>query len=149
MAEWGVARSAAKSESQQPKTTSRGAELDGKRGCAYPSYDKIFRGIGIIWRMMALPYVSHKTALVAGGMWIFKLQYRRQCLCLLHRYWEVLDFTTQPWERWYVVLEELLACILALPLLNIDFRMSASAVVSCSDASELGGGVVVARSLST
>ena len=37
--------------------------------------------------------------------------------------------------------------IMCLPLLHIDCRLPTSAIVSCSDASERGGGVVVATGL--
>ena len=54
----------------------------------------------------------------------------------------------RPGRRWEVLAEELLGCISLMPLLSIDFRAGVSGMVSCSDASEEGAGVCVARSLS-
>ncbi len=51
-------------------------------------------------------------------------------------------------ERWLLPAEELLGLLLVLPLVYFDFRAGVSPVVSCSDASEQGGGVCVARALS-
>ena len=51
-------------------------------------------------------------------------------------------------QRRPIVAEEMLASICLTPLLVIDFRLEVSDLVSCSDASEQGGGVCVARSLS-
>ncbi len=48
-----------------------------------------------------------------------------------------------------IVAADLLLHLCLLPLLFIDFRSTASEVVSCSDASEEGAGVCLSRQLSS
>ena len=59
-----------------------------------------------------------------------------------------MEYETGDARRWNIAIEEFLLCTMLLPLIHMDFRLEASSVVSCSDASERGGGVVIATSLS-
>ncbi len=67
---------------------------------------------------------------------------------MLFHYWEVMHSPLGARERWLLLAEELLSLLVILPLIYFDFRAAVSPLVSCSDASEQGGGVCVARALS-
>ena len=147
--EWGVATSGEKRAIRVPTALSRGAALCGRLGRARPSNDKILKGVSVVWHLIRSPFIVPEHALSAGGLWVFMLQFRRPAFCALLHFWDVLSKDTNYAERWHVVTEELLAVVLLLPLLHIDFRLPASGVVSCSDASERGAGVVVSNCLSS
>ena len=147
--QWGVAASGDKRLIRVPTALSRGAAVCGRRGRARPSNDKILKAISIVWHLICSPFMVLEHTLSAGGLWVFLLQFRRPAFSALLHFWDVLDEDVGYAERWHVISEELLSLVMLLPLLHIDFRLPASGVVSCSDASERGAGVVVSNCLST
>ena len=126
----------------------RGALLDGRAGRAYPSCAKVWRAISSTWwicvrRRVPLPY-----ALSGAGLWCFCCQFRRPAFSCLEKTWEVLEESTPSRERRRVLAEEFMLLAMIVPLLVIDWRVEVSSLVTCSDASEQGGGVVASRRLS-
>ena len=146
--EWGVASSTTKASVRVPKMLMRGAVQLGILGRAQPSSDKIVKGISIVWDIARRPRAPLRLCFSAGGIWVFMLQFKRPVFSLLLDFWEALEDDCDPDTRWGIVVQELFTLVMALPLLHIDYRLPASSVVSCSDASERGAGVVVATGLS-
>ena len=84
---------------------------------------------------------------MAGGKWVFALQFRRQLMVLLDSFWLVTSGRKPGWADLCKVEQELLLLSAGLAFLEIDFRARSAEVVTVSDASEQGGGSCVGRSL--
>ncbi len=146
--EWGIATSSKKAFHRLPEALARGGKLDGVAGRGDPSPDKLDKVICMCWDLLGTTWARWQQLAALGGQACFLFQFRRAGFTVLFQYWEVMHSTLGGRERWLLLAEELLGLVLVLPLIYFDFRASVSPVVSCSDASEQGGGVCVARALS-
>ena len=81
------------------------------------------------------------------GRWIFALQFRRPAMAVLSRSWDYVTKPAERWKSWDRLCTEVTQLVLLTPLLQADLRTSFSDVATCSDASETGGAVAIAREL--
>ncbi len=147
-AEWGIPTSNKKALERVPEALVRGGHLDGVVGRADPSSDKIDKALGMCWSLLGTIWPHWKQLAAAGGQLCFIFQFRRAAFCVLFHFWAAMYAERGSARRWSELAEELVAVMCLLPLLHFDFRSPVSEVISCSDASEKGGGVCVAQSLS-
>ena len=78
---------------------------------------------------------------------MFLFQFRRCAFVAVEFLWDVMYNLVERRKRWPCVATDLLVTVFLLPLLVIHFRLEVSGLVSCSDASQDGAGICVARSL--
>ncbi len=145
--EWGVARSEKKAGVEVVKGLILGAEVLGKEGRSKPTSLKACKFLFLLWHGMSLDtwrplHLSHM-----GGAQCFFKQFRRASFIVFCCLWDAIP-ENAPVATWGEVADELLAAACLMPLDFIDFRTWTSSIVSCSDASEEGAGVCVARALS-
>ena len=82
------------------------------------------------------------------GRWIFVLQFRRPGMTVLNLAWNYLKPEQDKRRWWPSVQKELAVLVMLAPILQSDTLCSFSPIVTCSDASESGGAVAVAKELS-
>ncbi len=145
--DFGVARSTKKAVVRCFELLSRGARLDGRLGRATPSPDKLLRFIGLCWYLFSCEYMYWADIASVGGQAVFLYQFRRCAFVALVSIWDVIYENVPRQARWGRVAMDLLSTLCLTPLLFLDFRLKVSDTVSCSDASEQGGGVTASRAL--
>ena len=145
--EWGVSRSEKKAVVERDRAATLGADFLGELGRARPTTLKACKVVAWCWHAFGDELFDEQVLGAVLGQLCFFCQYRRPTFATLYHAWYATSESAArpPW-RW--VIEELLGIMALLPLMQIDFRQGVSEVVSCSDASEQGGAVCIARSLS-
>ena len=143
---WGVARSEKKAVVEQSSAVTLGADFLGECGRSKPTTVKACKLCCWTWRAWADDPVEERMLSAVLGQACFFAQFRRPVFSVLLHAWHAADEeSTRPRRR--VVFDELFGFLCLLPLMQIDFRQATSPVINCSDASEQGAGVCVARSL--
>ena len=69
-------------------------------------------------------------------------------MCILYEVFDVINCNVSQGSRRPRVRSEFFMCLMTLPLMEMDPRRSTSSLVTCSDASEDGGGIGYAPKLS-
>jgi hypothetical protein len=131
----------------QDLALARGGELDGKLGRCQPGPDKLDKLLAMGWTLLGMRRRHWRHLAAYGGQLCFAMQFRRSAFCVLDVFWSAL-YSGASDDLWFDVSDEILASMLVLPLVYMDFKAPVSDLVTCSDASEQGAGVCVARSLS-
>jgi len=144
---WGVPRAPDKSTHGLTWKT-LGATGDGLRARAWPGEEKCFDLLSLSAHLLLKEVPALKDIAMCVGRWVFALQFKRQGMVALQQVWQVMTRGGPPMMRGRKIRDELLCCMAILPLLVIDFRLAASPLVTCSDASESGGGVCYSTRLS-
>ncbi len=143
----GVARSEKKAVVEQSGAVTLGADFLGDRGRSKPTTVKACQLCCWTWRAWADDPVEERVLGAVLGQACFFGQFRRPAFSVLLHAWHAADEeSTRP--RRQVVFDELFGFLCLLPLMQIDFHQVTSPVINCSDASEQGAGVSVARALS-
>ena len=143
---WGVEIAEEKAHVREPRVTRMGAEVDGQAGfVAVPLAKKIEVAWFALWYLhQRLPPV--KVRLMVLGRLVRCFEFRRPLLNLLQTVWPKDLKTRVPLtERGRA---EILESLALLPLAGTDLRAEVDGMVSCSDASESGGGMCVSGRLS-
>ena len=90
-----------------------------------------------------VPKLKHVSA--GAGKLVFLYQFKRALMVILDHVWDVTTEKATALERAFLIREEFVGALLSLPLLYMDLRTATDPLVTCSDASEEGGGVCYAR----
>ena len=138
---WGAARSAAKCVEGEFHAATLGATIDGWRGRAGASGQRLADLAALSLAFLAERTPSRKLYCLVGGRWTFVLQFRKCLSCLFNGFWQgTMSHFAGP-----AVLkkasEEVALALCGLGCLCFDFRRPAANMVTCSDASEAGVGV--------
>eukprot|EP00438_Fugacium_kawagutii_P035567 Skav229231 [mRNA] locus=scaffold864:277248:282087:- [translate_table: standard] len=148
----GMPRHEGKAVTRSGRAEVQGAIIDGKLGLAYPKGSKLakYTVMGIL--LVARGWCSQKEAqVVCGGLVYFSL-FRRQLLGGLNAVWIFIrSFDVRGRARLPIPPEvklELLRFLALVPLCRLDFRLPLKPRVSCSDASQSGGGLCLSSALS-
>lgn len=144
----GVLCSVDKHVYQAPVATELGVEINGKLGLMGASMTRIFKAVLASLHLVKGRPLSVRTVQVVLGRWIFILQYRRPAMAVLSRAWDYINHPIRNSRNWRVLCQEVALLLCLSPLLQFDLRTTFNPVVTCSDASETGGAVAVATSLS-
>ena len=144
---WGVGISEDKAHLRQPKVIRMGAEVDGIQGTiGIPLSKKLDAAFFAIW-CMGLEKPPTKILLMVLGRLVRCFEFRRPLMSLLATVWPKGDPTIRrpigAGGR-----QELLRAISMLAMASADLRSPISGLVTCSDASETGGGICCSGSLS-
>ena len=137
---WGGGISEDKAHVRDPKVIRMGAEVDGIRGSVGAPISKKFEVAFFGLWCMGLQLPPTKVLLMVLGRLVRCFEFRRPLMCLLHDVWPKGSmFVRKPLKR--SSMQELLWAIASLPLAGADLRSPISNMVTCSDASEAGGGL--------
>ena len=128
--------------------TELGVEVNGLLGLMGASTTRIFKAVLASLHLVKGRPLAIRTVQVVLGRWIFILQYRRPAMAVLSRAWDYLKHPRRNTRPWKVLCQEVSLLVCLSPLLQFDLCTRFNPVVTCSDASESGGAVAVASSLS-
>ena len=143
---WGVEIAKEKAHIREPRVVRMGAEVDGKVGTvAVPLEKKMEIAWFTLWFLhQKLP--AMKVRLMVLGRLVRCFEFRRPLLNLLQTVWpKDLKMRAPLGCKGRL---ELLESLALLPLAGADLRAGVDGMVSCSDASETGGGMCVSGKLS-
>lgn len=139
-----IPRNEKKAVDRQNQAEMQGAWIDGDKGfcCAKPS--KTSKYLWALLDLLQKREVSQKQMQMLTGGLVYMFGFRRPLMSILNHVWEfIVRFENDrvvkpiPWR----VKEELLASFFLSAKAFIDFKLPANPVVTCSDASEQGGGI--------
>ena len=137
---WGVGISSDKAHVRDPKVVRMGAEVDGLLGTISVPKTKQFEAIYFALWCMGLHLPPVKALLMVLGRLVRIFEFRRPLMCLLQEVWpKGCNLGRRPLSGRQ--LQELLRAIAVVPLAGSDLRSPISNLVTCSDASEAGGGL--------
>ena len=145
-ARWGVGISENKAHLREPKVVRMGAEIDGERGyVSAPMNKKLEVGFFAIW-LMSLRHPPTKIILMVLGRLVRCFEFRRPLMVLLGRIWPKGNLQVRrPLSD--MGISELLRSVALLPLAGTDLRAKVDNMITCSDASETGGGLCASGGL--
>ena len=124
-----------------------GVELEGEQGVGTLSSQMKTDMIELTWYILNQPVVKRKELAMCIGRWIFAFQLRRPCKVCLQQVFQVINGNVHPSVTHAAVEDELVCAMCLLPLCYIDFCAQTVDMVTCSDASETGGGVCYSSTL--
>ncbi|CAK0793653.1 unnamed protein product, partial [Prorocentrum cordatum] len=142
----GVAWAEHKAHLGEVKVERMGVLVDGLRGRVSVPPLKLFETMLLGALLMTKDWVFWKTMLVLLGKLVRALEFRRVLFCILNEVWKFADGTHSGWVNSGMT-EEILCSIGLLPLAFTDLRAEVDARVTCSDASEDGGGACTSPKL--
>ena len=130
----------------------QGAQVDGSLGIAFPRESKLIKYVAATLSLLHQPVVTQRqTQVVCGGL-VYMAMFRRQLLGCLNAVWVFIEsFETKRVAAQSLPPQcklELVRFLALVPLARLDFRLSYSEQVTCSDASSSGGGVCASVALS-
>ena len=126
-----------------------GIELNGPAGLIGASGSRLAKVVLGSLCLIRQRQNKVKLAQMVLGRWIFALQFRRPAMAVLSRAWDYITSPHERWASWEKLCDEITTLICTVPLLQADVRTTFSGITTCSDASETGGAVAIARSLSS
>ena len=148
---WGLPRHPGKAVSRQAVAEVQGAVVDGVRGLAYPKGQKLSKYITIAHHLMEETMATQRQMQVVCGGLVYFSTFRRQLLGGLNACWAFIEsFNVRGRHRLPIpkgVKLEIRRFLCLVPLCRMSFRMALNPRVTCSDASEHGGGVCAATGL--
>ena len=146
----GVVSSSKKRVVAEKRVTELGAELDGHNKTLGLSVEKLVKICqGTLW-LVKQRFLSKKWLQIMAGRWVFALQFRRPMMASLQNVWHFIGGSVKitPGLK-QKVKAELLQLVFLSGLCHCYVGAGISKVMIATDASERGGAVGVARSLST
>ena len=142
-----VMSSAKKRKKAEVRAQELGGHLDGGAQTLSASPERLLKlAQATIW-LVTTQHMSKKLVQIIAGRWIYVFQFRRPAMALLESVWK---FITQGGFDQRLALQtkrELWNCVLVLPTLIGYLGASITDVITASDASNRGGAVGIARTL--
>ena len=142
---WEVPRNEKKSVQRAPHAELQGATVDGVRGVAFPKEAKIGKYLSLALTPVGQQAVSQRQVQVVCGGLVYFSMYRRPAPGSLNAVWKFIESFNTSGGRWKPLPQEcrleILRFLSFLPLVRLDFRLPMHPMVTCSDASNTGGGV--------
>ena len=144
---WGVGISEDKAHLREPKVVRMGAEIDGNLGMVgAPLVKKVEVAYFTFW-MLGLRCPPTKVLLMVLGRLVRCFEFRRPLMTLLAGCWPKGNLNVRrPLST--QAMQELLRCLAIMPMAGTDRKAPIHNMVTCSDASETGGGLCASGSLS-
>ena len=126
-----------------------GGYVDGVDGRMGASGERDRDLLGLSCYMLARSTVKKIHLQILMGLWAFVLQYRREFFAYTDAIWLlIVQCPGKGRIEWTEAARmEIITLMMALPGMTINLRRSICPLVTCSDASEYGGGVCVAKQL--
>jgi site-specific DNA-cytosine methylase len=148
--EAGVISSEKKRKSAESTIVELGAEVCGETHLLGMPLAKLIPLVkGTLW-LSGQPILNRKYLQIMAGRWVFGLQFRRPGMAILQHIWKLIAGTERvsPMLKQQVRME-LLQLVCLSPLWHCNLGAPVDDKVMASDASETGGAVASASSLST
>ena len=144
---WGLPRHPGKAVSRKTVAEVQGAVIDGERGIAYPKGQKLSKYVTIAYQLVNETHCSQRQMQVVCGGLVYFSTFRRQLLGGLNLCWAFIEsFNSCGRYKQLIpngVKLEITRFLCLVPLCRMDFRLTMNPKVTCSDASQHGGGVCV------
>ena len=148
----GLPRHPKKAVQQEVVAEIQGAIVNGKSGRVTPKPGKVLKYFELVLQLVVEGFASLKQMQIACGGLVYCSMFRRPLLGMLNNVWSFMNgfagevpVVKKPLPD--NVKLEFLRFLGALPLAQMNLRMTFSEEVTASDASEYGGGFCVSRSL--
>ena len=150
--ELGLPRHPKKSVQQEVKAEVQGALVNGVTGKVEPKVQKVLKYVELAWSLLKEGKTSQKQMQVVCGGFVYCCMFRRPLLGMLNQVWQfIMSFENEPpvvrKPIPLLVQYELLRFMLSIPLAQMNLRTPARGDVTCSDASEWGGGFCISKGL--
>ncbi len=146
---WGIPFSKEKALERASKAEKLGAVLDGNLGQLRGSTKRALDSMSLAATLCQKEYPLKKAVQVFAGKEVHTLQFRRPLFCIFDEIWKEIGREGNQCRMTSKVVSEILMSCCLQPMKFTDLRAGLSEVVSASDASETGGGLVYANRLST
>ena len=144
---WGVPYNMKKATEQVLTTERLGAFLDGEVGRLGVTTKRLLENLSLGLWVLGQRRVSRKSLQVFAGKEVHILQFRRPLFSVYDRIWKLIAGESDwPWLTEDVI-DEIVTGLSLLPLRFTDWRADLDPHVMASDASEFGGGFVIAKRL--
>ena len=144
---WQVPRNEKKAVSRSTWCEVQGATVDGDEGRAFPREQKLGKYFALGFLLAEDKWATQKQWQIACGGMVYFTMFRRPLLGTLNRVRSHIESFNQPWPFFRETPPdctlELVRFLGLLPLARMDFRLDMHGLVTCSDASEHGGGACV------
>lgn len=146
----GVVSSEKKRVKASACVTELGAEIQGDNRTLGVSTEKLVKTVQDTLWMLSQRSLNRKHVQILAGRWVFILQFRRPAMSYLQKTWQFISGTTKITQAMRMAVKsELLGLISIAPLLHCFMGAEVSRYVICTDASEIGGSVEMAKDLTT
>ena len=146
---WGIPFSKEKARQRAAKAEKLGAVLDGDCGQLRGSTKRALDSISLGAALCQKEYPLKKAMQVFAGKEVHTLQFRRPLFCIFDELWKEIGREGGHCRMTSKVVSEVLMSSCLQPMKFSDLRAELSEVVTASDASESGGGMVYANRLSS
>ncbi len=144
---WGVPYNLKKATEQALTTERLGAFLDSDVGRLGVTTKRLLENLSLGLWLLGQRQVSRKSLQVFAGKEVHVLQFRRPLFSVYDKIWKLIAGESDwPWLTEEVI-DEIVVGISLLPLRSTDWRADLDPHVMASDASEHGGGFVIAKRL--
>ena len=148
-AHWGIPVSMDKAVERQAKAEKLGAVIDGERGLLKGATVRALGGLSLGFWLLRQDAVPRKALQVFVGREVHTMQFRRPLFGTFDYLWKVISDGGALAELDGKAVEEVLLSGMCQPLRVTDLRSRLDAVVTASDASETGGGLVYSSKLTS
>ena len=143
---WGVGIAEEKAHVREPKVICMGAEVNGALGTVLAPHLKKLEVVYFTLWALGLHCPPVKVLLMILGRLVRCFEFRRPLMSVLSSVWPRESVgVRRPWSK--AGIQELLRAVVVLPLAGADLRAQVSNQVTCSDASEVGGGLACSGAL--
>ena len=144
---WGVPYNMKKATEQVLTSERLGAFLDGEVGRLGVTTKRLLENLSLGLWLLGQRRVSRKSLQVFAGKEVHILQFRRPLFSVYDQIWKLIAGESDwPWLTGDVI-DEIVTGLSLLPLRFTDWRADLDPHVMASDASEFGGGFVIAKRL--
>ena len=149
----GLPRHPKKSTQQELQAEVQGAWVDGVQGSVSAKPSKVARYLALVLELLERGSATQRELQVVGGGLVYVSMFRRPLLCGLNQIWQAIVAFPEGHAKTRRALSpgvvaELARFVGMVPLAFMNLRAGYGDVVTASDASTSGGGVVASRSLS-
>ena len=146
---WGVPFNTKKATEQVLSTERLGGFLDGEVGRVGVTTKRLLENLSLGLWLLGRRRTSRKSLQVFAGKEVHVLQFRRPLFAIYDKIWKLIAGTSDmPWLNEDVI-DEIVVGLSLLPLRFTDWRADLDPHVMASDASETGGGFVIAKRLTS
>lgn len=145
---WGIPFNAKKAIEESEKGERLGAFLDGKRGRVGVTVQRLLDNMSLGLWLFQQKKVTRKSLQVFIGKEVHTLQFRRPLFSVYDQVWKLISGPEEKPELDEKVIAEMVTALSLFPMRFTDWRAQLDPYVMASDASERGGGFVMARRLS-
>ena len=151
--DWDIPRNHKKAVTRSTNAELQGAQVDGIAGVAFPKESKLLKYVTAALHLCHQGLVTQRQVQVVAGGLVYMSMFRRPLLGGLNNVWGFIEsfnnFGRQARPLPASCKLEILRFLCMIPMARMDFRLDVHPLVTCSDASEHGGGLCVSRGLSS